>query len=87
MEENRDLLRISREDEGIGVHWDVRGEDEMIGLCVAITTCAKRNDAFLFMLLGTIKEAFNNEEFSKELEQDCVEMPDFDSILKEQNNE
>lgn len=86
MEENRDLLRISREDAGIGVHWDVHGGDEMMGLCVAIATCAKRNDAFLFMLLGTIKEAFNNPEFSKELEQDCVEMPDFESILKEQNN-
>ena len=86
MEENRDLLRITKEEQGMGVHWDVHGGDEMMGLCVAIATCAKRNNAFLFMLLGIIREAFNNDEFAKELERDCVEMPDFDAVLKGQNN-
>ncbi len=86
MEENRDLLRITKEEEGMGIHWQVHGHNEMMGVCIAIATCAKRNEAFLYMLLGTIKEAFNNEEFANELEQDCIEMPDFESILKEDNN-
>ena len=87
MEENRDLLRISREDEGLGVHWNVHSGEEMMGVCVALATCTKQNETFLFMLLGTIKEVFNNAEFSKQLEQDCIEMPDFESILKDNNHE
>lgn len=87
MEENRDLLRISREDEGLGVRWDVHSGEEMMGVCVALATCAKQNDAFLIMLLGTIKEVFSNAKFSKQLEQDCIEMPDFESILKDNNHE
>ena len=82
MEENRDLLKITREEEGIGVHWDVHGADEMMSICVALTSCARRNEAFLFMLLGTIKQALSNEEFAKELDGNCFEMPDFDAILK-----
>lgn len=82
MEENRDLLKITKEEEGIGVHWDVHGADEMMGICVALTSCARRNAAFLFMLLGTIKQAVSDEEFAKELDGNCFEMPDFDAILK-----
>ena len=82
MEENRDLLKITREEEGISVHWNVHGADEMMGICVALTSCARRNEAFLFMLLGTIKQAFSDEEFAKELDGNCFEMPDFDAILK-----
>ena len=85
MEENRDLLKITREEEGMGVHWDVHDAREMMGICAALTSCAMRNEAFLFMLLGTIKQAFCNDEFAKILENNCFEMPDFDSILKNDN--
>jgi len=85
MEENRDLLKITREEEGIGVHWDVHGADEMMGICAALTSCAIRNEAFLFMLLGTIKQAFSNDEFAKTLKDNCFEMPDFDAILKNED--
>lgn len=82
MEENRELLKITKEDAGMGVHWDVHGADEMMGICAAIASCAMRNGAFLITLLGTIKQAFSNDEFAKELENNCFEMPDFDAILK-----
>ena len=64
------------------VHWDVHNAKEMMGICVSLTSCAMRNEAFLFMLLGTIKQAFSNGEFAKILENNCFEMPDFDAILK-----
>lgn len=87
MEENKDLLRITKEDEGMSVHWNIENADEMMAVCVAIATCAKHNDAFIILLLGAIKEMFNNENFAEELDNNCVEMPDFEAILKEHNNE
>ena len=82
MEENKDLLRITKETEGMSIHWNVSDANEMMGIAIAITTCTKQNEDFLFMLLGTIKEAFSNNKFAKVLDDNCIEVPDFDSILK-----
>ncbi len=86
MSENKDLLRITKEDEGMGVHWNCNGMDEMIGVCIAITTTMKQNPNLLLMLLGTIREACCNKDFFETLDNNCFEMPDFDAILKEDNN-
>ena len=87
MEDNKELLKISMEPAGIGVHWDVKGFDEMMGVCIALANCAKKNEAFLIMLLGAIREIFGNENFARSIEESCCEMPDFESILKEKNHE
>lgn len=86
MEENKELLTIYREGLGVRASWNALELEDMMSVVVSIADLARRNEPFLILLLGTIKEALSNEEFQQMLDADVVEMPDFDSLLKNLNN-
>ena len=87
MEEGRQLLSITREEEGVSASWQGHGFEDLMSITLVIVDYARRNPAFLTMLLCTLKQSVENEEFQEALDESVIEMPDFNQLLKNTNNE
>lgn len=82
MEEDKVLLQITKENEGISVHVHVENTEDVFHICVALRQIIKNNRAIAagFGAVEDLARAF--PEFDDVINGSAVEMPDFDRILK-----
>ena len=84
MNEDNIIFKVEKHDDGMSVEVHCENLDEVVNVTRAIASVAKADDVFGMYLLMSLKYYFS-EEGKKELEQNSVEMPDFNKLLKDTN--
>ena len=87
MEENDiELVSIWLSENQIHSQWNANTSREVIAIIAAICDVAKKDDAFMSLLLGGLIDCIKGGEFSQEIDNISVDLSNFNNILKNSEN-
>lgn len=82
MDTERILFTVSRMEDGVRVKTDMNGPEDMFDVCICLCDLLRRNIQFAAMFQVVLDEQTNNEDYVKTLEDNTIELPDFNQLLK-----
>ena len=81
MEENKVIFSVTKDETGSSVKLEANGSEELFAVALGIHEIIQECPEVCFFL-STIIMMSKDENFKKQIEEHTIEMPDFDSILK-----
>ena len=82
MKENKVLFQVSTQEGGTAVSCHVQGMEETFQVALAIHSLIAGSPTMAFMLSTIVEMSKKDPNFDKMLEEATIELPDFESILK-----